>query len=244
MTDIALPSRWSSLRGVHGGYLASQAVVAVEPFLAGRTIRTLATSFLRPSAVGEADIDVRILREGRTLATYDVTLFQAERPVVVTRLTASLPVVGLAWDDDPGTDVPPLDQCIEVTPPADIRHFDHARVRFDPQRRPFTRERPAAIAGWMQPVEPVAIDAAWLAMALDWFPPSPSSRVAPPIGGVSVDYTVHLHHVPGVPLRPDEWLAGSFRADVSSGGLAVERGRLHDQQGRLLAESFHTRWTG
>ncbi len=80
-------------------------------------------------------------------------------------------------------------------------------------------------------------------MILDWFPPSPFTRVDPPTGGVSIDYTVHLHRTLP-PLRAGEWLGGRFRADVSEGGIALEHGTILDPDGRILAESFHTRWTG
>jgi acyl-CoA thioesterase len=87
------------------------------------------------------------------------------------------------------------------------------------------------------------LDAAWLVMLLDWFPPAAFTRVDPPTGGVSVDFTVHLHR-PLRPLRADEWLGAEFETKVSTGGLALEQGRVFDPDGRLLAESFHTRYTG
>ena len=45
----------------------------------------------------------------------------------------------------------------------------------------------------------------------------------PPTGGVSVDYTVHIHRTLSG-LAPDEWLAARFEAPVSNGGLALEHG--------------------
>ena len=68
-------------------------------------------------------------------------------------------------------------------------------------------------------------------MILDWFPPSPFTRVDPPTGGVSIDYTVHLHRTLP-PLRDGEWLGGHFRADVSEGGIALEHGTILDPDGR------------
>lgn len=44
-------------------------------------------------------------------------------------------------------------------------------------------------------------------------------------------------------LGDGEWLGGIFRADISAGGIALEKGMLADPSGRILAESFHTRWT-
>ena len=74
------------------------------------------------------------------------------------------------------------------------------------------------------------------------FPPSAFRRVAPPIGGISVDYTVHVHRT--VTLPADEWLAAVFTTANSVGGLALEHGTLSTADGLVVAETFHTRWTG
>jgi acyl-CoA thioesterase len=81
-------------------------------------------------------------------------------------------------------------------------------------------------------------------MVLDYFPPAAWTKVDPPTGGVSVDYVVHVHHTVDRVMNEDEWLAVSFRADVSAAGLSLEHGAIAAPDGQLLAESFHTRWTG
>lgn len=53
---------------------------------------------------------------------------------------------------------------------------------------------------------------------------------------------VHLHR-PGIVLDADEWLMGEFSIVDSTGGLAVEHGRITDQDGQMIAESFHTQLT-
>ena len=96
----------------------------------------------------------------------------------------------------------------------------------------------------MRPREAQVVDAAWLAMILDWFPPSPFTRREQPVGGVSVDFTVHLHT--GAVRAGRRRLARrpASRASAGADGLALERGRIHSPSGSVLAESFHTRWTG
>jgi hypothetical protein len=44
-------------------------------------------------------------------------------------------------------------------------------------------------------------------------------------------------------LGDGDWLAGAFEVTESSGGLAVEHGRITDLKGTVLAESFQTRLT-
>ncbi len=240
--SIQVDPSWSSLRGVHGGFLASLAVRATEPLVPDRQVRTVTTSFLRPAAPGATQVEVVPERIGRTLSTHVVTVSQAGREVATTRITTVALVDGLEWDDAPAGDVLPPEECLPVAPPEGVRHFEHATALLDPRHVPFSHGPLARVAGYVRPLEPRPIDAAWLTMILDWFPPTAFSRNDPPTGGVSVDYTVHLHRTLDR-LDPELWLAGEFHADVSSGAMALEKGTLRAPDGRLLAESFHTRWT-
>ena len=60
-------------------------------------------------------------------------------------------------------------------------------------------------------------------MIPDWFPPCSFVVHDPPTGGVSIDYTVHIHRTLDG-LGPEDWLAAEFEATVSEGGLALEHG--------------------
>jgi Thioesterase-like superfamily len=99
----------------------------------------------------------------------------------------------------------------------------------------------ARVAGYIRPLEDREIDAPWLVMAGDFFPPSAFRRVAPPAGGVSVDYTIHLHYAAA---DPGPWLAGVFICRDNAGGIALEHGTLSTPGGAIVAETFQTRWTG
>ena len=98
------------------------------------------------------------------------------------------------------------------------------------------------VRGYIRPLDPRPLDAAWLAMASDWFPPPAFARLAPPTGGVSIDLTTHIHR-PHYVLGAEEWLAGEFEIVESSAGLAVEHGRIVGPDGTLLVESIQTRLT-
>ncbi len=249
---IELHGGWASLRGLHGGYLAAVAVRAAEAALGGRAVRTVTTSFLRSATPGPATIDIAQLRRGRSLTTLEVSVDQAGSPVAISRVTGvagpgpfggpAPAAEGSSWDEAVAPVLPPPADCIPLEPPPGIRHFDHADAVIDPADVPFTDGPRARIAGYVRPLEPRPVDAAWLTMILDWFPPSPFSRHDAPVGGVSIDFAVHIHRT--LPfLAPDAWMIGEFGAEVSSGGLALERGRIFGPDGLVLAESFHTRWT-
>ena len=96
------------------------------------------------------------------------------------------------------------------------------------------------VRGYGRPLEPRPVDAAWLAMATDWFPPPAFVNLEPPTGGISVDLTTHVHRT--MPDLGERWLAASFEILTSSGGLATEHGRIATEDGVLIAESMQTRW--
>jgi acyl-CoA thioesterase len=241
--DIEFDPGWSSLVGIHGGYMTAIAVRAVEHQAEDRSVRTITTSFLRPGRIGPAEVVVEPLRIGRSLSTFAVTINQDHRTVLTSRITAVIAVEGLAWETPSPARLPPRDQCVPLAPPEGVPHFENAQAVLDPASEPFSHGDRARVGGYVRTLERRPIDAPWLAMILDWFPPSPFTRVDPPTGGVSIDYTVHLHHTLDA-LADGDWLTGAFEADISADGLALERGTIRDPEGHVLAESFHTRWTG
>lgn len=246
MFDADLDPTWASLRGVHGGYMAALAVRAAEAMAPDRAVRSVTTSFLRPGSVGPARLEVLTQRMGRTFATLDVALVQDGRTVNVSRITATNDVPGADWASSVTDRPAPLAECVPFTPPPSIRHFGQAELRVDPATVPTGDAADARIAGYVRPLDRRAIDAAWLVMVGDWFPPSPFRRLMPPTGGVSVDYAVHIHRLPG-DVDPDgaaDWVAGVFDARDSSGAIALERGTLATVDGVALASTFHTRYTG
>lgn len=233
---------WSSLRGVHGGYVAAHAVRAAQQVAAaGHAVRTLSVAFLRPSSTGEAQLVVTPVREGRSVAVHAVEVVQDGATIAQVRVTTAPDHPdGPRWHTDPLALPPPWAACEPISPPEHVRHFDNATARLDPASLPFSRGPRAIVQGWVRPLEPRPIDAGWLAMIMDWFPPSAFVRTEPPVGGVSVDYTVHVHRTLDA-LGEDGWLAATFRTDRVEDGLALEHGTLCDADGLLLAESFHTR---
>jgi len=239
--EVQLDPSWSSLVGIHGGYLAAISIKAAHR-VAGRSIRTVTTTFLRPGSIGMATVDVEVVRRGRSVTNLTVTLSQSSKPVLISQVVAADVVESTSWEAITPPDLLAFDDCVPLTPPEGIKHFDHAEAVLDPRTIPFTHGAVARVAGFVRPSEQRPIDAAWLGMVLDWFPPAAFTRIDPPAGGISITYTVHLHHTIER-LAADEWLGGEFDVEVSADGIALEKGRITDPAGRVLAESFHTRWT-
>lgn len=238
---VELSERWSSLVGVHGGYMTAIAVTGAERVALGRRVRTLTTSFLRSGRPGPARLSVRELRTGRSITTVVAELTQSGRTVTTTRLTLATDLSGVEWSVPTPVVLPPPSACIPLEPPSVLPHFDHAVALIDPASLPFSGGPHAVVRGYLRPVEARPIDDAWLAMASDWFPPPAFVRIAPPAGGISVDHTTHVHR--SLQTLDGEWLAVSFEIETSAGGFATEHGRIATLDGTLLAESFQTRWT-
>ena len=248
--DLADPTRfsasfaptWASLRGVHGGYQAAVAVRAASAVMPGRTVRTVTATFLRPGQVGPAVLDVEVLRSTRTFTTTAVTISQEGRSVADVRITAIERVAGNDWSTPVADRAAPISESVAFTPPPQIRHFEQAVLLVNTATIPNSDAEEARIGGHVRPNAGSLLDAAWLVMIGDWFPPSPFRRVQIPIGGVSIDYTVHLHRT--AVLAAGEYLEGVFTTENSVGGIALEHGTLCTGDGIAVAETFHTRWTG
>jgi len=238
---VDLAGGWSSLVGVHGGYMCAVAVRGAESLASGRLVRTMSTSFLRSGRVGPAVLSVREMRRGRSITTMVAELVQDDQILIGSRLTLMTARSGLEWSERRPLDLPPPADCVPFSPPAHVVNFGRFEMRFDPHRMPFEGER-THLSGYARPLEARPIDAAWLVMATDCFPPPAFARAEPPTGGVSIDLTIHIHRS-GFGLGDDAWLAGSFEIDDSTGGIAVERGRITKMDGTVVAESFQTRLT-
>jgi acyl-CoA thioesterase len=215
---------------------------AAEAAVPDRLVRTMSTGFVRAGRVGAATVEVREIRRGRTMSTVTADLLQDGELVTTSRLTMAVDQQGIEWASAAPHTLPPPEACVPIDPPDHVPHFDQASALLDPASLPFTGGARARLGGYLRPRQPRPVDAAWLTMAVDWFPPPAFVRVDPPTGGVSIDLTTHIHRTGPVPAD-DEWLSASFELDDSAGGLAVEHGRIADPTGRLLVESFHTRWT-
>lgn len=238
--DLELSDRWTALVGTHGGYLVALATKVAEAFVPGRSVRTVTTTFLRPGHSGPASAHATSVRNGRTISTVVVDLEQDGRAIASARLTLVAPVAGTEWSTPVTFDMPAPADCSRIQERSSSDHFNRVDGLLDPASLPFSNGDRAMVQGYMRPIDPRPVDAAWLAMASDWFPPPAFVRIEPPLGGISIDLTTHVHHT--IDHDQHDWLVARFEIDTSSGGLAVEHGRICTLDGTVLAESFQTRW--
>ena len=239
--DIDISDAWASLDGAHGGFLAAVAINCAEHLTFGRRARTVSTTFVRPGRIGPATIRADVVRTGRSITTVTVDIEQEGRTVTSSWITLVAPVAGVEWSAGRPLELPAPTDCVPPTPPTAVPHFGRVDGLLDPSSLPFTGGDRAMVQGYIRPLERRPIDAAWLVMATDWFPPPAFVRIEPPAGSISVDLTTHVHRT--IDDHDGSWLTGRFEIETSVDGLAVEHGRISTLEGELLAESFQTRWT-
>lgn len=238
--EVELSAGWSALVGTHGGYLAALACAAAESIAPDRAVRTVTTTFLRPGRPGPAIARARAVRSGRSISTVVVDIEQNDRTIASSRLTLVAPVAGTEWHAPVTFELPPPSDCSRIQERSSSEHFNRVDGLLDPANLPFSGGDHAMVQGYMRPIEPRPVDAAWLAMATDWFPPPAFVRIDPPLGGISIDLTTHVHRT--IDTDQHDWLTARFEIDTSSAGIAVEHGRICTIDGTILAESFQTRW--
>ncbi|MDN6605873.1 thioesterase family protein, partial [Brevibacterium sp.] len=201
----------------------------------------LSTYFLGPSEGGSADITTRMIREGRSSATFSVDLAQNDAPKI-TALATMGNLAGLP-DDVATTATPPKlpdpDQCINVAEaPGDfvksaplLKRYD---MRLDPETAGFATGRPSGrglLQGWIRLADGTEPEALSLLAFLDAFPP-----VMFDLGrfnwAPTMELTAHLRALP----EPG-WIKVKLYTRNIAGGMFEEDCELWDSAGRLVAQS-------
>ncbi|MGO1348600.1 thioesterase family protein [Brevibacterium aurantiacum] len=233
---------WSVAGAVNGGYLLSVAGLALRNNSAkAPDPLVLSTYYLGPSQGGRAEITTRLIREGRSSATFAVDLSQNTEPKITALATmgnlAALP------DDVATTAIPPElpdpDQCINVAEaPGDfiesaplMKRYD---MRLDPETAGFATGRPSGrglLQGWIRLADGTAPDALSLLAFLDAFPP-----VMFDLGrfnwAPTMELTAHLRAEPA-----PGWIRAKLYTRNIAGGMFEEDCELWDSAGRLVAQS-------
>ncbi|AZL09152.1 thioesterase family protein [Brevibacterium aurantiacum] len=232
---------WSVAGAVNGGYLLSVAGLALRNNSAkAPDPLVLSTYYLGPSQGGRAEITTRLIREGRSSATFAVDLSQNTEPKITALATmgnlAALP------DDVATTAIPELpdpDQCINVAEaPGDfiesaplMKRYD---MRLDPETAGFATGRPSGrglLQGWIRLADGTAPDALSLLAFLDAFPP-----VMFDLGrfnwAPTMELTAHLRAEPA-----PGWIRAKLYTRNIAGGMFEEDCELWDSAGRLVAQS-------
>jgi acyl-CoA thioesterase len=232
---------WTVGSRPNGGYLLALATRAALTVTGQPHPLAVSAHFVAPPSLGPADLQVRLLRGGNSVASSRVTLVQDGQP----RLEALVTAGRLERDDRPDwsadprpPDLAPVEECVrgQTELPGGVRVaiMDHLDVRLDPSALGWLKGDPSGslrMLGWVRlsdnrPPDPLA-----LLQVVDALPPTSFelgiTRWAP-----TVEMSVYVRG-----LAADGWLRCFVRGKLLQGGWFDEEAEVWDEHGRLVAQS-------
>ena len=247
---------WMLAVAPQGGIVAAIAVRAMQQVLdhSEQTLRTLSAMFVGVVQCGPVEVDVQVLRRGRSMSQLTATVRNPGAAAGLTAIAAfGAPRRGFEFTDLAMPDVPG---------PEGIRSFrdglpEGVEFEFDRPPMPFWQEviegrpvigRPpwephdpdaaAEVASWVRIDHPPMgsdgnLDLAAAIVVCDTMPGSVGQKLGPDSGqwfAPSVDYTLHVFR----PI-PKGWLLQHGRARHAGDGYASVDMALWDEAGQLLA---------
>lgn len=239
-----LSDGWLIGGGLNGGYLLATIARAVREALPAKPDPlAISAHYLSASRPGPADLDVRVLREGGSVATAAVDLRQGEETRIaaiatygdLSRLSAG---AAEPWTTAGPPDLPDREQCVSnKLAPVDLeaasllQRFD---MRFHPDDVGWALGEPSrsgVLRAWFRLEDDREPDALSLLLALDSLPPVTftfgSMGWAP-----TIELTAHVRAVPA-----PGWLRLVHASRTMAGGLFEEDCEVWDSAGTLVAQS-------
>lgn len=233
-----LTDRWNTANKTpNGGYLTALMLRGLGAELAYDDPLTCTTTFLKPAVPGEAVIRVTTLRTGRTVATGEVLLMQADRPVV--QLTGSFidrtRAEGRTETFAEPPELPPVHECVDpagtgmlVGPP--IAERAEYRLAKPPGWASGKPTGSPYCEFWMRMQSGRPVDAYALAYLVDGYAPAVLELGVPT--AATIQLTTYFHGVPA-----DGWLACRHSTRFITDGYHDENFEVWDSAGTLVAES-------
>ncbi len=243
---IVIPAGWGQGRAAYGGLVAALLQTHLQQGQGeGRPLRAAHIAFIGPATVGDAILESRLLRAGKSALQAEVRLLQGD--AVVATLQASFGADRASQLNeaaparpamkDPAA-CPALPYIAGLTPEF-TQHFD---LRWSEGGLPFSGHASANMKGWIRLRETEdagAIDPALVLALVDAWPPSVVARCSGPANRSTMTWAVGYRPVSEA-ISADGWWA--YQADtLSSGdGYAHIRSTLWTPGGEAIAFSQQT----
>ncbi len=253
---VDVDSRWNCPTVPHGGTMAALAAAAMTAEIGDpdQPLRTLTTVFAAPVPAGPVELDVSVLRRGRSMSQATAVAHAPGSPVGHATVAvfgrdrggfeftdAVMPVVPAPADCPSFRDEPPPGVGLPADRPV-FAFWEHVEGRPALAHAPWDVYVPdtSACAFWYRFDEPpVRADGTLDPLALvamgDLMPSSVGERMGPDQPAwypPSADLTVHLLG----PAR-SEWILASLRCRRAGEGYASVECELWDEGGRLVAHA-------
>jgi acyl-CoA thioesterase len=233
-----LTDRWDALGGVpNGGYLLAVSLRALAREMPLPDPVAVSATFLRPAAVGPAEITTDVARAGRRVATGEARLQQHGKEIVRTVATfAGLDrAQGRTAMRSAPPELPPPDHCLDVMaatslPGVSITERFEYRAPTLPGWAENTPSGNPDLAFWMRFRDGRDADPIALAALVDAAAPAVLELGA--TGSATIELTVHVRGRP----KPG-WLACRTTTRHVIDGFHEEDFEIWDSAGALVAQS-------
>ena len=240
-----LSDGWLIGGGLNGGYLLATVARAVRESLPGKPDPlAISAHYLSASRPGAAEVDVRVLRDGGTVATAAVDLRQGGTDRIsalatygdLARLSAGAADLHAAASPP---DLPAPEDCVPNTVAIPLgldaaSLLQRFEMRFHPDDVGWASGRPdnsGLMRAWFRLEDDRDPDPLSLLLVLDALPPVTFTFGA--MGWApTIELTAHVRAVPA-----PGWLRVTHASRTMAGGLFEEDCEVFDSTGRLVAQS-------
>ena len=238
---MELPDTWAYGAGVlHGGWLLESLAAAALEHTAHPHPLAVSAHFAAAPRVGEGDVTVEVLREGRSVSSLRTRLAQ-EGAVKVEALiscgTLPGPATGPLVQDGAPPVLPRRDACVRNALQDGLPRngiIEQLEVLLDPASAGWLSGPPGGgseVRAWVRAVDGREPDPLQLITVADALPPVTLDLGIP--GWVpTVELTVHLRALPA-----PGWLRCVQRARLVQGGWLDEECEVWDSQDRLVVQA-------
>ena len=229
---------WNIGVNPNGGYLLALATAGLRQAAPQHPDPLSVTvHYLRPGLPDRpCEVDVRILRTGRTLSTARATLVQDGIPRL--EVLAAMGALGASAEPVltlPPPDMPPPEACLPRSAGEQgviLPILDRVDIRLHPAEARAGSAGQAQVTGWVRFADGRAPDAAAVLVFADAFAPAVFGLLGE-VGWVpTVELTVQVRRRPS-----PGWMLGRFRTVDLLDGRLIEDWVLWDAEGHLVAQS-------
>lgn len=233
---------WDIFGITNGGYVMAMTTRAMEAESGGRTLISATGNFVNPATPGRVDLDVQVLKEGRSLSTVRTTVSRDGKDLVhVTGVYEDAGRPKHQGDVVLGSppEMPGPSECVLAVPAEDAPipppftgMVEMRAVPEDLESIGVGSGGPIRSRGWLRLKDGESFDAHAVVMAADAFPPAIFFSDLGVGWTPTVDLTVQVREP-----DPTGWLACQFTTRFVTDGLLEEDGEIWDQSGSLIALS-------
>jgi len=238
---LDLPDTWAYGAGIlHGGWLLETIATAALEQTAHPHPLAVSAHYAAAPRLGPADLDVEVLREGRSVGSLRAQLSQDGQPKVSALVTAGrLPAAGITPRHLAAhpPQMPPPEMCLRNATPQDAPRngiLENLEIRLDPATAAWTQGAfggSAEVRAWVRSATGREIDPLMLLTVADALPPV-TLELGMSGWVPTLELTVFLRAVP-----VQGWLRCVQRGRLVHGGWLDEECEVWDASGQLVVQA-------